>query len=165
MQTKRLINIFLFITTFCLLFLIYIWYSSYEFKHNPLSNDIKTKIKNKTITLKNLAFYKYQINHNFKIIISNKLKNNQFGMTVYSKNKDIAIYLNKNRFKENSNYMIDSVLPHEYAHAIMFYLGDFSKENGSHSKKWQNICKNLEGKSCNRFVKDNDIIIEKTNLF
>ncbi len=61
--------------------------------------------------------------------------------------------------------MIDSVLPHEYAHAIMFILGDFSRQNGGHSKKWQEICISLEGKKCDRFVNHNDIIIEKTNPF
>ncbi|AXX91872.1 hypothetical protein CPU12_06060 [Malaciobacter molluscorum LMG 25693] len=165
MQTKRLMNIFLFITTFCLFLLIYIWYNSYIFNHNPLSEQINKKIKDKTNRLKNLSFYNYKITHNFPIIISDKLKNNEFGRTIYSKNKDIIIYLNKNRFKENSDYMINSVLPHEYAHAVMFYLQDFSNENGSHTKKWQKICENLEGKGCNRFVNNNDIIIEKTNLF
>ncbi|RXJ86692.1 SprT-like domain-containing protein [Arcobacter sp. CECT 8985] len=164
MQTKKMINIFLFITMFCLIFLIYLWYSDYEFKHNPIPQNIQSQIQKKKIELKSLTYKKYKIRYDVPVIISRKLNNNQFGMTIY-KNKNIIILLNKNRFKENSSYMINSVLPHEYAHAVMFLLGDFSKENGSHTKRWQEICINLKGKGCNRFVNNNDIIIEKTNPF
>jgi predicted SprT family Zn-dependent metalloprotease len=86
-------------------------------------------------------------------------------MAVYSSNKQIKIYLNKNRFKENEEYMIDDVMPHEYAHAIMFELGNFSDENKGHPKKWQTICKKLNGLRCDRFVNHQDILIEKLNIF
>ncbi len=57
--------------------------------------------------------------------------------------------------------MIEYVLPHEYAHALMFHFKDFTKVNGGHSKKWQQICLSIDGKKCDRFVEDNDILIEK----
>ena len=62
--------------------------------------------------------------------------------------------------------MIKDVLPHEYAHALMFVLGDFSNINGGHSLKWEQICKKLNGLKCDRFVNNHDIIIGKTkNLY
>ena len=96
--------------------------------------------------------------------ISNKMDNKKFGLAYYY-NGSITIYLNKKHFYESENYMINDVLAHEYAHALMFAIGDFSDQNGGHSKKWQNICKNLGGLRCNRYVSHRDIIIGKTEIF
>ena len=71
---------------------------------------------------------------------------------------------NKNHFKESLNYMIQSVIPHEYAHAVMFYLKDFSTQNSGHSKKWQTICETLSQKQCDRYANQHDILIEKTSF-
>ncbi len=57
--------------------------------------------------------------------------------------------------------MINQVIPHEYAHAVMFHLNDFSKKQGGHTKKWQEICKNLNGIKCEQFVNHQDIIVGK----
>jgi predicted SprT family Zn-dependent metalloprotease len=84
-----------------------------------------------------------------------------FGLAIYTKSKEIAIILNKNRFQESVEYMIDYVLPHEYAHALMFKFGDFSKKDGGHTKKWQNICLSIGGKKCDRYVKHQDVIFGK----
>lgn len=165
MGIKKVSNIFLFITLISAIFLIYLWYKDYEFKTKPLNQDIISKIEQKTMHLRQLAYKNYNITYDIPVLISKNMKNNLFGMAIYSYDKGIIIYLNKNRFKENIDYMIDSVLPHEYAHAIMFVLKDFSKKNAGHSKKWQDICISLEGKKCDRFVNNNDIIIEKTNPF
>ncbi|PHO10404.1 hypothetical protein CPG37_04965 [Malaciobacter canalis] len=165
MGIKKVFNIFLFLTTISTIFLIYLWYKDYQFDTKPLAKDTILKIEEKRKYLKSLALEKYNINYNVPILISKDMKSNLFGKTKYSFDEKIVIYLNKNRFKENVNYMIDSVLPHEYAHAVMFLLGDFSRQNGGHSKKWQEICISLEGNKCDRFVNHNDIIIEKTNPF
>jgi len=61
--------------------------------------------------------------------------------------------------------VIEDVLPHEYAHALMFYTNNFTKENAGHSILWQKYCKALNGLRCNRFVNHNDVIIGKTNFF
>ncbi len=98
------------------------------------------------------------------IKISNKLDDKKFGLAYYY-NGRITIYLNKKHFLESSDYMINDVLPHEYAHAVMFAMDDFSDESGGHSKKWQNICIKLGGKTCKRYVNRMDIIIGKTNIF
>lgn len=61
--------------------------------------------------------------------------------------------------------MINDVLPHEYAHALMFVKRVFTDENGGHSKQWQNICIALEGINCNRFVDHDDVIMGKSIFF
>ncbi|SKB25902.1 SprT-like domain-containing protein [Malaciobacter marinus] len=165
MGIKKVFNIFLFLTTISAIFLIYLWYKDYQFNTKPLAKETILKIEEKRTYLKSLALEKYNINYNVPILISKDMKSNLFGKTKYSFDEKVVIYLNKNRFKENVDYMIDSVLPHEYAHAVMFLLGDFSRQNAGHSKKWQEICIFLEGKKCDRFVNHNDIIIEKTNPF
>ena len=61
-------------------------------------------------------------------------------------------------------YMINDVLPHEYAHGIIFYLEKDYKQNEGHSKAWQNVCKKIDGLKCERFVNRDDIIYGKTNF-
>lgn len=157
---------FFFITTIsALALLVYLWYQDYSFIKNPLNENIQKQIQTKQQELKFLAYRKLNINRDFPIIISDKMTAQRFGMTIYDRKGQIKIYLNKKRFQENSNYMITHVLPHEYAHAIMFELKDFSKINSGHTKKWQNICMKLNGLKCNRFVDNEDILIEKTNPF
>ncbi len=99
------------------------------------------------------------------IKISDKMPSNLFGATTLDKKGNITIFLNKKRFQESVRYMIDDVLPHEYAHALIFALGKHLDEKSGHSLQWQNICKSLNGLKCNRFVDYNDVIISKTNPF
>lgn len=164
MGVKKISNIFLFITIVSAFFLVYLWYKEYKFNNSSLDEKIVKRVKEKTRSLKALAYKKYNITYDIPIIISDKMKNNLFGMATFSKN-GVVIFLNKKRFKENVEYMIEDTLPHEYAHAVMFLLGDFSNENAGHTLKWEKICKNLQGKRCDRFVTHDDIIIEKTNPF
>lgn len=165
MNFLKLQKLFMIITTSAIALLVYLWYEDYSFSKKPLNKEYQLKIYEKNEELKKLAFKHFKITKSFPIIISDEMKTNRFGMASYSYNSKIEIHLNKKRFKENVNYMIDDVLPHEYAHAIMFYFKDFSKENSGHTKRWQAICKKLNGKRCDRFVNHNDILIEKTNLF
>ena len=160
---NKIRNIFLTITSFSLLLMIYIYYNDTEFKNNPLSNDIKLKISQKENHIRKLIIQKYGLNVKIPIIISNKIPDNLYGLAAYNEGY-IKIVLNKNRFKESEDYMIDYVLPHEYAHALMFVLSDFPSNNGGHSKRWQNICLNLDGKKCDRFVKHKDIVMGKLDF-
>lgn len=162
---KQLKTIFLFIIIIGTILFITLIYKSKDFKNNPLKSKVKDKIEKKNLELQSLASLRLNINAKFPIIISDKLPNKLYGLTSIDKNKNIFIYLNKKRFQEESEYMIESVLPHEYAHAIMFYGGDYTKQNGGHTKKWQKICQILDGKKCERFVNMHDIVIEKTTLF
>jgi len=162
---KRLKLFFLLITFLGSVFLISSWYKSYKFDNNPLDEKILQKIQIKQKVLENLAYTKFGINRKIPIVISDKLPSSLYGAATFSEQKEIKIYLNKKRFKESSEYMLDNVLPHEYAHALMFAINDFPEENGGHSLKWQKICQSLNGLICDRFVNHNDIILGKTNFF
>jgi len=165
MFIQQLRKLFLIVVIFASILLTYIWYDDYQFAKNPLSKNIQNRIYKKHEELRILTYKHFNIKRVFPINVSEKLDSDKFGIAVYTKNGQINIYLNKSRFKENENYMINDVMPHEYAHAIMFELGNFSKQNNGHPKKWQYICKKLNGLRCNRFVNNNDILIEKTNIF
>ena len=68
-------------------------------------------------------------------------------------------------FQESKEYMINNVLPHEYAHALMFMFGDISNKKSGHSKKWIRVCNNIGGIKCEQFVDSHDIVIHKRNIF
>ena len=157
-------KIFMLITVLSVILLVYIFYSNQQFKNNPLSSDIISKIDKKKTRLRTLIYNKYGVDINIPIKITDEIGNNLFGLASYSLDKKINIYLNKKRFQENEEYMIDYVLPHEYAHGIMFYFGYIKEANGGHTKKWQDICLALEGKKCDRYVSHNDILIEKVRF-
>jgi hypothetical protein len=165
MFLKRLNYFFLSITILGSIFLVYSWINTYNFKKNPLDEKIVKKVKEKQYYLEKLSYQKFGINRKIPLIISDKMPSKLFGAATYSKNGQISIYLNKKRFKESSEYMINDVLPHEYAHALMFVKGYFTDENGGHSKQWQNICIELEGINCNRFVDHDDVIMGKSIFF
>jgi len=143
--------------------IIYIQYDKNHFFNNPLSSDIRKNLDKEVLKIRKKILQRYNVNVNFPIKITDKLSNNLYGMAKINEDKQINIYLNKKRFKESENYMY-GVLIHEYAHAMMFYFGDFTKENSGHSKKWQQICYNLGGTTCERFVDRNDIIFGKTRF-
>ena len=160
---NKIYKLFSLVTLVSLLILIYISYSNSLFKNNPLSYETMTKIKQKEYQIRKLIRQKYRVNINIPVIISSKIDDNLFGLAIYNQD-DIKIVLNKNRFQESEEYMIDYVLPHEYAHALMFVFKDFTNENSGHSKRWQDICLNLDGKKCDRFVKHKDIVMNKLDF-
>ncbi len=155
---------FILITILALAALAYLWYKDYSFDNSPLNPKIKSQIDKKRYDLKLLASTKFGVNSTIPVVISNKMPSNIYGMATINQSKKIVIYLNKKRFKESSDYMINDVLPHEYAHALMFVFNDLTKENGGHTIRWENICKKLNGLRCNRFVDNHDIIIGKTKF-
>jgi len=161
MTISKIKIIFIYFTLSSVVMLGVILYNDSHFKNNPLSVDITKKIDAKNHEIVSLIKQKYGIYFNVPILISDKMADNLFGLAVYTAKHEIKIVLNKNRFQESVDYMVDYVLPHEYAHALMFKFGDFTKQNGGHTKKWQNICLSLNGKKCDRYVKHNDIIFGK----
>lgn len=165
MFIKRLNLFFLFVTILGSIFLVFSWYKNYQFKNNPLEKSITWEINKKHKTLQNITYKKFNINKKFPVIISDKMPSKLFGAATYSKTGKIEIYLNKKHFQESLDYMIEDVLPHEYAHALMFLNKSFTDKKGGHTKQWQNICKSLNGLRCDRFVNNHDIIIGKTNFF
>ncbi len=160
---KKIYNIFLIITLLSIIGVIYIQYDKISFKNNPLATNTTEKINQEVLKIRKLIMKRYGVNVNFPIEISDKLPNNLYGMATMNNQKQIVIYLNKKRFKESENYMY-AVLTHEYAHAMMFYFGNTTKVNSGHTKKWQQICYEIGGTTCERFVDRHDILIGKVRF-
>jgi hypothetical protein len=164
MFIHKLYRFFFALVIVSVLLLAYNWHKDYEFDTNPLSQKLEKQIFEKKQQTRQLLKANFGFDLDVPLIVSEKLPSSLFGAAVFTQDEKIIIYLNKKRFKESSDYMIHHVIPHEYAHAVMFYLKDFSKEQSGHSKKWQNICKKLNGIKCDRFVDNHDIIIGKTSF-
>ena len=160
MFTKKLETIFLLIIVIAVTLLGYNYYKSYTFKNNDISPQYKKLIKDKEIevlqNMKNTFGYTFKV----PIIVTDRFKGRLFGLTSY-KNGDIKIYLNKKVMQESMDYIVDSVIAHEYAHALMFKLGHIHTENKGHPKKWQDICVKLGGKDCQQYVDQREIIMSK----
>jgi len=161
MTISRIKSIFIIITLSSIIILGIVIYKDMMFQNNPLSPEILKKIDDKKRHLQKLIYQKYHLNFTTPVQTSDKLPNNLFGVAIYTQQNEIQVILNKKRFQESEEYMIDYVLPHEYAHALMFKLGKFSQTNGGHTLLWQKICLDLEGKKCDRYVKHNDILFGK----
>jgi len=162
---KKLQLSFMIIVVLATLLLIYNFVQSYNFKNNPLSHEIINKINKKEYQILTNIKRVYGVNGKVQVNISNKMNNRLYGLCTLSGHKKIEIYLNKKMFQESEEYMIEDVFPHEYAHALMFKFNKTTNKNGGHTKQWQNICKNIGGIKCERFVDSNDIIISKRNIF
>lgn len=165
MFLKKLNLFFLTITILGSAFLLFSWYENYQFKNNPLDKNITEQVYKKHKYLEKLTYQKFGIKRKIPVKISDKMPSSLFGAATFSKDGKIEIFLNKKRFQESVEYMIEDVLPHEYAHALMFVNNDFTDKKGGHTLKWQKFCKSLNGLRCDRFVDHNDIIIGKTNFF
>jgi SprT protein len=143
-----------------LVLFVLVFYKDKQFQNNPLPQKTIKQLQAKNYEIKQTIKKLYNKDISIPIIIEDQLPNNLFGLASYKQGK-IKILLNKKRFQENDSYMVNSVLPHEYAHALMFYFGNFTKVNGGHTKMWQKICLDIGGLKCDRFVDHNDILIEK----
>lgn len=160
--THKLEKIFIISIAAALGYLAYNLYQSYRFKHSPLSVQIQKRVHKKEAEVLARIEKNFKFKTEIPLIISDKFHSNLYGMTRY-KDARIAVYLNKKRFKESVDYMIDEVIPHEYAHAIVFMLGAKSSEDG-HTKLWQKICLQLGGRQCERYVDSEEIVRQKMRL-
>lgn len=157
---KRLEYIFLFIMVVSVSILVYNLYKSYSFKHNPLPQSYIEKIKRQEqIVLENMQ-KNFGFRHKFPLIITDKIPGRLYGLTSYE-NGRIKIYLNKNVMQESMDYMVESVIPHEYAHALLFFLGKDTNEKGGHTAEWKRTCEKLGGKDCRQYVNQREIIMSK----
>ncbi len=160
MLSKKLELLFLTIILLALSILGYNYYKSYSFKHNPLPNSYLKRIaaKEKDVLSHMQKNFRFQVK--FPIIITDKIPGRLYGLSSYE-NGHITILLNKKVMQESMNYMIDSVIPHEYAHALLFYLHKNSSEKQGHSKLWRHTCQKLGGKDCRQYVNQQEIILSK----
>ena len=160
MFKKRLELAFISIILIAVAILAYNAYKSYSFKNNDISKEYKQRILEKEQeVLQNM-----QRNFGFvlkvPLIVTDKFKGKLYGLTSYENGK-IIIYLNKKVMQESMDYMVDSVIAHEYAHALMFHMGYIDSNDDGHSKKWQETCIKLGAKDCQRYVDQKEIIMSK----
>ncbi|QOP46768.1 SprT-like domain-containing protein [Sulfurimonas paralvinellae] len=136
------------------------YYRSYSFKHNPLPNEYLQRIHNKEQDVLEHMQRNFGFRIEFPIIITDKIPGRLYGLTSYE-NGRITILLNKKVMQESMDYMIESVIPHEYAHALLFYLHKNSNEKSGHSELWKETCQKLGGQDCRQYVDQQEIILSK----
>ncbi len=143
-----------------LLILIYNFYNSYSFKNSKLPESYKQLILEKEQEVLHHMQKNFGFVFRVPLIVTDKFKGRLYGLTSYE-NGEIKIYLNKKVMKESMDYMINSVIAHEYAHALMFKLGHMHTKDEGHSKEWQEICIKLGGNDCQQYVDQQEIIMSK----
>lgn len=164
MMKTRLEKIFLVTIFIAVAGLAYNAYKSFQFKNNPITADMQEKIDAKVASVERLISERLKSNFRAPVLVSDKLPSNLYGVTTYESNGKITIYLNKKRMRESFEYILDDVIPHEYAHAIMFSQGNISNKEG-HGPAWQKICQSLDGKRCQTYVNHEDIISGKLPFY
>ena len=160
MFKKKLELAFIALISISILILINNYYNSYTFKNNPLSSDLQNLIlKKEQDVLRNM-----QVNYGFSfkvpLIVTDKFKDKRYGSTTY-RNGIIKIYLNKNVMQESMDYMLESVIAHEYAHALMFKNGNLHLKDDGHSEEWKEACLKLGGMNCEQYVNVQEVIMGK----
>jgi len=160
--TKSLEKFFILSILLATAYLLYNWNQSKAFKNNPISHKIQNRVDLAQEKVLALIREKYNVDLHLPLIISDEFHSNLYGLTIY-KDNEIKIYLNKKRFKESEDYMIEEVIPHEYAHAMVFVLGENVSGDG-HTKIWQEICIELEGKNCVQYVDNEEIVRAKMGM-
>lgn len=160
MFSKKLELFFLAVIITAGVFLGLNYYRSYSFKHNPLPKEYLQRIANKEQDVLAHMQKNFGFTVKFPIIITDKIPGRLYGLTSYE-NGHITIFLNRKVMQESIDYIIDSVIPHEYAHALLFYLHKNSNEKAGHSKLWQQTCQKLGGKDCRQYVDQQEIVLSK----
>ena len=160
MFKKKLEFIFISVIVIAVFILGVNYYSSYTFKNNDISDSYKKRIENKQreVLLNMQKHYGFALN--IPLIVTDKFQGRLYGLTSY-KNGQIKIYLNKKVMQESMDYMIESVIAHEYAHALMFKEGHMHTKDDGHSKLWQETCIKLGAKDCQQYVNQQEIIMSK----
>ncbi len=157
---KKLEYAFISIILIASLILGYNYYKSYSFKNNDIPDSYKKRIADKEQEV--LQHMQRNFGFVFKVplIVTDKFKGRLYGLTSY-RDGEIKVYLNKKVMQESMDYMIESVIAHEYAHALMFKLGYLYENDDGHSKTWQQTCIKLGGKDCQKYVDRQEIIMSK----
>ena len=164
MFKRKLEIIFLVVIVISMSILVNNYYNNYKFNHNDISKEYQKLITDKEKDVLNMMQKNYGFSFKVPLIITDKFKGRLYGLTSY-KNGEIKIYLNKKVMKESMKYILDNVIAHEYAHALMFKHGYMSSKKAGHSKIWQQTCKNLGGLNCEQYVNKNDVVMEKMPFY
>ncbi|EDZ61131.1 hypothetical protein SMGD1_2402 [Sulfurimonas gotlandica GD1] len=160
MFTKKLELFFLAVIIIAILVLSKNYYDNYMFSTNDIPESYKKRIVDKEQEVLQLMQSNYGFSFRVPIIVTDKFKGRLYGITAY-KNGEIKIYLNKKVMQESMDYMVDSVIAHEYAHALIFKLGMRDREKDGHSKEWQEACEKLGGVNCEQYVNSQDVVMGK----
>ena len=135
-------------------------YKSYIFKNSDIPDSFKERIENKEQEVLALMQSNFGFSYKFPLIVTDKFQGRLYGLTSYE-NGEIKIYLNKKVMQESMNYIVESVIAHEYAHALMFKQGHIRTKSDGHSPQWQRTCMKLGGKDCQQYVDKQEIIMSK----
>lgn len=135
-------------------------YKSYSFKNNDIPQSYKQLIQDKEQEVLYNMQKNYGYTMKFPLIVTDRFKGRLYGLTSYE-NGEIKIYLNKKVMQESMDYMVDSVIAHEYAHALMFAQGHIYTKKKGHSPLWEQTCVKLGGKDCQQYVDQQEIIMSK----
>lgn len=158
---KRLRYLFGLITIIALIAILYNKIKEHNFRHSPLDGDIIVKIEKKRGELVELIWQNYRVDmRDVPLEISDKMGSNLYGLAHLSMGGEVTLLLNKRLLRESLEYVIDEVMPHEYAHALMFKMGKIAPDDG-HSREWQRLCFSLGGIKCERFVDRHDVVMGK----
>jgi len=160
MFKKKLEFSFIFLIVVALLYLANNIYSSQQFKNNDIPASYLKRIKDKENNVLNRMQKYYGLRLDIPVLITDKFKGKLYGLTAY-KNGKITIYLNKKVMQESMDYMLESVIAHEYAHALMFKLGYIQTNKDGHSNKWREACVKLGAKDCQQYVNMQEVILSK----
>lgn len=161
MYQKKLAYFFLLFSFLALLYLAHNLYSSYMFKNSELPLDMQNTLHNKEQEIlinmqRNFGFVK-----EFPLVVSDKIPSKLYGVTTMDQSGKIVIYLNKKVMQESFSYIVESVVAHEYAHALIFHLGLYDPRGDGHSKEWQEVCQKLGARDCRRYVDSERVILGK----
>ena len=137
------------------------WYNNYMFKSNPVSDEIIKQIEYKEQEVLTKMQNSYGYTYKFPLIITDKIDGRLYGVTSYQGNGDIKIYLNKKVMQESLDYILDTVIAHEYAHALLFKQNAYRSRADGHSVLWQDTCTKLGGIDCAQYVNHKDVVMGK----
>ena len=157
---ESLERIFLAIILFAVMILGYNYYSDYIFEQDFDKRYLPTLQKKEAEILRNMQrHFGYAVR--FPVIITDKIPGRIYGLATFDRQKHVVIYLNKRVFKESFDYILDDVLAHEYAHALLLSRGYVDDTEGGHTALWQQTCKALGGMHCERYVDRDDVVDRK----
>ena len=160
MLNKRLEVIFIFIIVIAIAVLASNYYKDYVFKNSDISSSYKKLISDKELEILSNMQNNFGFTYKVPLIITDKFKGRLYGLTSYANGKT-TIYLNKKVMQESMDYIVNNVIAHEYAHALMFKLGRVHTKKDGHSLEWRETCIKLGGEDCQQYVNSQEIIMSK----
>lgn len=160
MFKKKLELSFILLIVVALLYLANNMYSSHQFTNNDIPATHLKCIKDKELDVLTLMQKNYGLSLDIPLIVTDKFKGKLYGLTSY-KNGKIKIYLNKKVMQESMDYIVNSVIAHEYAHALMFKLGHIDRKSSGHSDRWREACIKLGAEDCQQYVNLQEVVMSK----